>query len=469
MSFIQRCMAPVEWLFERVRVWAQSFNPYVPEELSRDGIEPVKIEESAIKKQAGWLVMVTFLVFLVWSVTAPIDSGAVMNGTVVVNGSRKAVQHPSGGVVEELLVHEGSQVRQGEVLVRINPLNIEANLRQAESEYINALAAYSRLLAERTEQADIKWDKGLAEFSQSGEADEAKRLHTALFRSRRSEYVGQRDILSQQADGYRQQLREKENILALRKGQLAPIAEDARSIRHLAQDGYVPRSKANEAERSNSEALAGISSLQSDLATVRTELAAVLLEAAKLKSAFLKGVDAELAEVQKQKESGRAKVQALRFDKSLSELRAPVTGTVVALKAHTVGGVISGGQVLMEIVPNDQSLIVEAAVPPHLIDKVEEGMATDLRFSAFNSITTPVVPGVVRLVGADRLPPAPPVHPEEYYLAHIEVTADGLKLLAQNNIVAGMPVEVIVKNGERSFMSYLLKPLTDRFARSFKE
>ena len=123
----------------------------------------------------------------------------------------------------------------------------------------------------------------------------------------------------------------------------------------------------------------------------------------------------------------------------------------------------------MEIVPANQTLIAEAAVPPYLIDKVHVGLLADMRFSAFNSITTPVVPGVVRLVGADRLPPMPPQFPEEYYLIQVETTDEARQLLGDKNILPGMPVEVIVKAGERSFMSYLLKPLADRFARSFKE
>jgi protease secretion system membrane fusion protein len=142
---------------------------------------------------------------------------------------------------------------------------------------------------------------------------------------------------------------------------------------------------------------------------------------------------------------------------------------VVALKAHTVGGVISGGQVLMEIVPKEQKLIVEAAVPPYMIDKVSIGMLTDLRFTAFNTLTTPVIPGVVKLVGADRLPPLPPLFPQEYFLAQIETTSEGQKLLREKSILAGMPVEVVVKSGERTFVSYLLKPLTDRYAAAFKD
>ena len=123
----------------------------------------------------------------------------------------------------------------------------------------------------------------------------------------------------------------------------------------------------------------------------------------------------------------------------------------------------------MEIVPKEQNLIVEAAVPPHLIDKLAVGMEVDLRFTAFNLSTTPVIPGVVKLVGADKLPPTPPQFPEAYFLTQVETTSAGQQLLRDKLVVPGMPVEVVVKSGERSFMSYLVKPLLDRFVTSFKD
>lgn len=460
---------PLDAIFGRLGNWAKSFNPYVPEALAKDGIEPVRIEESQVKKQAGKVVFFTFLIFIVWSVTAPMDSGVVVSGTVVVLGSRKAVQHPTGGVVDAILVGEGDKVQQGDVLIRINPLNIDANLRQAEYEFINAAAVYSRLLAERTESDTIIWDRDLLEFGQNDQVAEAKRLQMALFRSRRAELNDQRAILREQNQGLLQQITAQETVLQFRLNQLTPLVEDAKSMRKLADDGFVPRSKANEAERSGSEAQAGIANLRSDIANIRTTLASNQLEVSKLKAAFTKEVDAELTESQKLRETLRAKVLSLRFDQSLTNVRATAAGTIVGLKVHTVGGVLTPGQLLMEIVPPDLGLIAEVAVPPYLIDKVQVGMLADMRFSAFNSITTPVVPGIVRLIGADRLPPMPPKFPEEYYLMQVETTEEARKTLAKNTILAGMPVEVIVKSGERTFMSYMLKPLTDRFARSFKQ
>jgi protease secretion system membrane fusion protein len=459
----------INWLFDRLSQWAKSFNPYIPEDLKKDGMEPVRIEESQVKRQSGKVVMVAFTIFVVWAVTAPLDQGVVVMGTVVVQGSRKAVQHPSGGVVLEILVKEGDEVLEGDVVLKINPLNVDANLLQAENEFINALATYSRLLAERLDQKTITWDTELLAMSKKAQVKEAMILQSALFSSRRLEFAGQRDILLRQALGLREQLQDKQKILVLRESQIGAITEDAQSMRLLASDGFVPRTNANNAERSSVDAQIGLTSLQAEMSTIKTSLASNELELSKIKSAFNRQVDTELNEAQKSKEGLRAKVLSLRFDQSLSNVRAPTSGVVVALKAHTVGGVISGGQVLMEIVPKEQKLIVEAAVPPQMIDKVSIGMLTDLRFTAFNTLTTPVIPGVVKLVGADRLPPLPPLFPQEYFLAQIETTSEGQKLLREKSILAGMPVEVVVKSGERTFVSYLLKPLTDRFAAAFKD
>jgi protease secretion system membrane fusion protein len=459
----------VDRIFGRLRLWVQSFNPYVPAQLTRDGIEPVRIEESSVKRQGGKIVFVTFVVFVIWSVTAPLDEGSVAQGNVSVMGSRKAVQHPSGGVVEDILVQEGARVNKGDPVLRVNPLNIEANLQQAENEFINALASYSRLIAERTAASSIVWDGELVKVGNTQHAKESRALQQALFVSRRSEHLNQCAILLRQGESLRQQLKEKKSILVMRKSQLGPISEDAENMRKLAGDGFVPRSSANTAERNSIDSQIGITTLQSEIATIEGAIASNELELSKVKAAYHKEVDAELATAQTAKETLRAKLLSLRFDQSLSTIKAPASGVVTGLKTHTVGGVITGGQVLMEIVPEEQKLIVEAAIPLNMIDKVSIGLATDLRFTAFNQNTTPVIPGLVKLVGADKLPPLPPQFPTEYFLALIEPTPEGYRLLADKSIGPGMPVEVIIKKGERSFMSYLLKPLFDRLAQAFKD
>jgi len=145
-----------------------------------------------------------------------------------------------------------------------------------------------------------------------------------------------------------------------------------------------------------------------------------------------------------------------------------VGGSVVGLKVFTVGGVITSGQVLMEVVPKDETLIVQAKIPASIIDKVRVGMPTDMRFTAFNQSTTPIIPGMVSVVGADK-EPGGNANEGDFYMGQVETTKEGLELLGSLKVQPGMPVDVIIKSGERSFMSYLLKPLTDKTARAFKD
>lgn len=444
-----------------------AFNPYDPDKLSRDGITPVRIEESSTRHLMAVLLTVGFVLFMVWAVYAPIDAGVSINGTVVVKGNRKAVQHPAGGVVTELSVKEGDPVQAGDVLLRVNPLNTEANLGGAEMDYFSALAIESRLMAERSNAKTITWRKEL--LANDARVLEAKGLQQKLFESRRSEYQDQQRIYQEQLLGLQAQLRELQTVVKLRKEQLQVMNEEAASNRDLASQGFIPRSKANEVERARSDMLSSLSNVTAEIAKTQSSISSTRLQATQHQAAYRKEADKELAEVQKNRKTSKGKVDALAFDLKLSDIKAPVSGTVVGLKANTVGGVIQSGQLLMEIVPTDSSLVVEAQVPPALIDKVQVGLHADLRFSAFNLVSTPVVPGVVKVLGADKLSNVAPAQPAEYYLAQIETTEQGKQLLGERHIQPGMPVEVIVKNGERSFMSYLFKPISDRFARSFKE
>ena len=186
------------------RQWVDGWNPYDPARLKPrgDGLEPIVIEESEVRRSSARLILVAFIAFFVWSVTAPLDGGVVLTGSVTVAGNRKSVQHLGGGVVQEILVREGSLVKEGDVVLKVNPLSSEANLTSAELQYINLLATESRLLAERA-GSEIRWRP---EIEKLGRTDvrvaEAKLLQMQLFGSRRSEFDNQQRILKEQGVKY---------------------------------------------------------------------------------------------------------------------------------------------------------------------------------------------------------------------------------------------------------------------------
>lgn len=413
-------------LDKKAESWIQSWNPYHPDLIRQRGFKPVAIEESKIRVQITKFFLISFGIFLLWAFIAPIDAGVTAVGSVMVSGYRKQLQHPTGGVVQEILVKEGDLVKEGAILIRINPLKAEAELSTAQLQYISALVTEARLHAERNGESKITWPKELDAWGQDPKVEEAKGIQQKLFDTRRNEYA---------------------QVLGSKRTALATLSEEASGNAQLAKEGYVSRAQANQVLRTKLEAEQALNSLQ---------------------AGYYKEIDGQLASIQATRDAMKDRFQAVAFDRDLTSIRAPVTGTVVGLKVNTVGGTVPSGQVLAEIVPEKAELIVEAQVPPNLIDKVRVGLITDMRFSAFNVDSTPVIEGKVTLVGADKQPAPPGSPPGEFYLAKIEATSDGMNKLGDAKIQPGMPVDVIFKTGQRTFMSYLLKPLTDKFAMAFK-
>ena len=436
--------------------WIKGWNPYDPSKLVDRGLEPVKIEESTVRKKASRYVIVAALLFFVWSVTAPIGAGSTMPGTVTVAGYRKAVQHPTGGVVSQVLVTEGEEVQQGQILVRINPLETEATAANLEQEYINLLVSESRAKAELLGRG-IEWDPELSKLDPVRVA-EAKEIQVRFFSTRQAQF-------QEQVRGLQSQIAGLSGAIASHRVQLDTLSQELSNVEVLAKDGFVPMAQVNTTLRTKVDQEAALGTAEAEVGKTRSQIA-------EIRSNFQTEVARELAELQKNRQSISTKLEAARFNTSLSEIRAPVSGTVVGLKVFTEGGVIAGGEVLMEIVPTNGKLIVEAKVSPTSIDSVHAGQDADIRFSAFNVSTTPVVKGVVKSVGVDKLKAKPGENVQEgedYYLAMIETTPDALKVLGDNRLQPGMPADVIVRRGDRTFMSYLVKPLSDKFAAAFKD
>ena len=414
-------------LDKKAEGWIQAWNPYHPDVIKYRPMAPVNVEESKIRRAAAKIFLIGFGIFLVWASFAPLDAGVTSQGTVMVSGYRKTLQHPTGGVIQEILVKDGDVVKEGDVLIRINPLKAEAELSTAQLQYIGALVTEARLKAERKGETKITWPPELESFGNDPRVEEAKGIQQKLFDTRRAEIVA---------------------VLNGRRTQVATLSEEAKNNATLAQEGYVSRSTANQVLRQKVDAELQLNQMQ---------------------SAYYKDIDTQMAEIQKTRDALKDRFQAVAFDRDLTAIKAPVAGTVIGLKLNTIGGTVPAGQVVAEIVPSESALVVDAQVPPTLIDKVKVGQLADLRFSSFNVNTTPVISGRVIMVGADKMPATPGGPQGEFYLAKVEATKEGLEELGKLTIQPGMPADVIFKTGERTFLSYLFKPITDRFAKAFKD
>jgi len=406
-------------------------NAYRAEDLTKRDLTPPVSESIQLGSVLSWGVLAFFLFFAVWSMYSPIDEGAAVEGSVSAVGNRKTIQHTLGGVVSKILVAEGKAVKEGELLVQLNPLSSDANLATTTLQLINLLASESRLRSERADLPAIEWLSEVQRMAKDPRMLEAKQVQSKLFEARRNEY---------------------QTSLRTKKRQLELLISDVKNAQSMAKEGLLPKLDANNMER---EAL-------------RQEGELSLLVNARLSK-----IDSDLSEILGLKEGVQAKVQSLSFDRAQYDVRSPVDGVVSSLRVNTLGGVVTPAQTLMEIVPSSLDYIVEAKVPTHLIGKVHVGMPANLRFMAFDPQTTPVVFGEVTLVGADKVAsdkvtdPRPENARAEFYLVRIAIKDDLHEKLKGKPLQPGMPVDVIFKSGERSFMSYLLKPLTDQLSKSF--
>jgi protease secretion system membrane fusion protein len=323
----------------------------------------------------GWQVIIWGIggVFL-WACYAPIDKGVSVPGVVIPENNRKTIQSAFAGIVDAIQVREGQSVKEGELLIKLNPTLAQAN-SNATKESI---------------------------------------------------------------DGYKAQSKGLQESIAQKRHQIALFEKQIAGARELVRDGYLAANKLLELERQQTQLMALVSEDQGNLIKISKQIT-------------------ELQE----------KLNPYEFDLANTEIKSPVDGDVVNLTVFTKGGVVSTGQKLMDISPLNDKLIVEAQLPVHLIDKVHLQLTVEMMFTAFNTNRTPHVPGIVIAVDSDRIVDEKTNQP--YYKIQVTPTDEGIKLLGALKVRAGMPVELFIKTGEQSMMTYLLKPIFDRSHSAMRE
>jgi membrane fusion protein, protease secretion system len=414
-----------------------------------------------------WALGLGFGGFLLWAGLAPLDEGVPSQGMISIDTKRKTVQHLTGGLVKEVLVGEGELVKEGQLLIRLDEAVARANFEAARQRYVGLRAMESRLQAEQRGASKISFHPDVVQAANDPQMREVVFTQEQLFNSRRAALQADLQSTNESIQGQQGLIQAYESMLANRKNQQALLAEELNNTRGLVKEGYAPRNRQLELERMNSEASSGIAELLGNTIRAKRAVAELKQRAIVRQQEYRKEVESQLAEVGREVPGDAEKFRATKDDLSRIDIKSPATGQVVGLAFQTVGGVIGPGQKLMDIVPQEQALLVEARVAPHMIDRVKNDMPVDVRFSSFAHTPQLVVHGKVASVSADVL-----VDPQTgvgYYLARVGVTAEGYKQLGKRQLQPGMPVEVVFLTGERSMLTYLLSPLTKRLAASMKE
>lgn len=417
----------------------------------------------------GWLTLLFgFGGFLLWALFAPLDQGVTAQGTVQVIGNSKTVQAAAAGSIAAIKVKEGEHVRANQLLIQLNTVQAQAQVDSYRERYLTSCAMEARLLAERDAKPHVGYPEDLRLQAQSNpRLQDILALQEQLFSSRRAALESELEGYRQSMAGVHFQLQGIDNAQSSRQLQLQSFREQLDNMQSLVNDGYLPRNRYLEMQRQYADIRSAQAQAQGQRGQLQQQLREGQQNIARRLADYQKEVRTQLTQTQLDIAEYRGKLTLANSDLHFTEVRAPLDGTVVGLKVFTIGGVVSTGEPLLDVVPSDRRLEVEAQLPVNLVDKVKPGLEVELMFTAFNQNATPKVRGEVTLVSADRL--IDQRTGEAHYSMKVTVSPAQIKRLGNNTIVPGMPVSVFVRTGERSLFNYLFKPIVDRAHMSLTE
>ncbi|MFI4938967.1 MAG: HlyD family type I secretion periplasmic adaptor subunit [Burkholderiales bacterium] len=429
--------------------------------------QPINTDATLHTRLGWWVVLAGVGGFLLWAMFAPLDKGVPVIGTVTVSSNRKAIQYQPGGTVADILVAEGDVVKAGQVLVKMNDVLVKSQAEITRVQYFIERAAQARLMAERDGKSVVAFPPELENAKNDPRVANDISTQNELFNSRRSAIQHELAAIDENIEGMKSQERGLQESRKNMKLQLQFLKEQLDGMRDLAKEGYIARNRLLELERTYAQVNGTIAEDIGNIGHIQRQVSELTLHKIQRQQEYQKEVRSQLADVEKEADSLANRLKEQDFELANALVRAPVDGTVVALNIFTRGGVVPPGFRMMDIVPSEDPLIVEGQIPINLIDKVHVGLKADMIFSAFNQNQTPHIPGIVTQVSADRL--VDEKTGQAYYKLKAEATPAGKKMIAHMQIRAGMPVEVFVNTGERTMMSYLLKPVFDRAKTSMTE
>ncbi len=402
-----------------------------------------------------------------WAGTTQLSGALIASGSIVVDSNVKKVQHPTGGVVGELRVRDGDRVKGGDIVARLDQTVTRANLAIITKGLDELSARKARLAAERDGADAIVFPDQLASRATEPEVAQIMDGERRLFELRRSARSGQKAQLREQSA----QLREE--IVGLSAQQQAKVREIAfinrelAGVRDLFKQNLIPITRLTQLEREatrldgeQAQLIAAVAQAKRRIAEIELKIIQIDQDLSSEVAKEMREIDGKIGEFVERKIA--AEDQLMRVD-----IRSPQDGTVFQLSVHTVGGVIAPGEAIMLVVPDADSLTVEAKVNPQEIEQVQLNQKAVLRFSGFNVATTPEIDGYVSRISADIS--TDQRTGQNYYTIRISIPPDELSRLGAIKLVPGMPVECFIQTGERTVISYLLKPLRDQLMRTFRE
>jgi HlyD family secretion protein len=402
-----------------------------------------------------------------WAATTQIAGALIAQGSVVVDSNVKKVQHPTGGVVGKLNVQDGDRVKAGDILVQLDDTVTRANLAIVTKGLDELAARKARLEAERDGAESVTFPRMLLAHAEDAPVAIAIANERKLFELRRTARLGQKAQLRQRITQLQDEISGQTAQQEAKAREITLIGKELEGVRELWKNNLVQITRLTALERDaarlegeRAQLIAAVAQTKGKISETELQIIQIDQDLSSEVAKDMREVDAKYGEFVERRVA--AEDQLKRID-----IRAPQDGVVLESKVHTVGGVISAGDAIMLIVPESDNLQVEAKINPRDIDQIQVGQPAMLRFSAFNLRTTPEINGTITRIAADAT--ADQRTGQTYYNTRIAMTKGEIARLGEVKLIPGMPVEAFVQTGERSVMSYLIKPLQDQFMRAFRE
>lgn len=403
-----------------------------------------------------------------WAATAKLAGAVIASGQLRVEAQRQVVQHIDGGVVGEILVKNGDVVRAGDVLIRLDATTLRSELAVLESQLFEIMARRARLLAEQAEQAKIRFPDELVEIA--GDREDVRTLvdgQQTLFDARRQTLTSEMLVMDEREGQIREQI---EGVLAEMEAlekQRELVQKELVAMRTLQEKGLAQVNRVLALEREEARLLGEFGQMKAQGAQLKVQIS-------ELKQERLRTMDTRREEaITQERELGFRQLELMERRIALNErlsrldIRAPRPGSVLDMQVFALKSVIRPADPILHIVPNDTGMVVDARVEPINRDQVGPGQDVVLRFSAFNTRTTPEVFGKVMTISNDTL--TDEAQGISYFLAEVSLNEGEIDKLEGEELVAGLPVEVYIQTGERTPLNYMLRPVTDYFNRALRE
>jgi HlyD family type I secretion membrane fusion protein len=405
--------------------------------------------------------------FGVWAAYAPLSGAVIAPGFVKIDLNRKLVQHQEGGIVRAVRVRDGDRVQAGQELVVLDDVRIDAQLDLLRTQLDAEHAKAARLEAERAYLASPSFPKSLKNRSSEAKIAELLARETTLFRARREALDSQVAVLrrqiretSEEADALAQQLKAEEEALKLQKEELTLNEK-------LLSQGYVQKPRLLALQRGVAEYEARHGERRAEVSKARQRASELELRILTMRNAYVQSAADELKEASARIFDLEERIRPSRDASERQKISSPIAGEVVGLRVFNSGSVIGPREILMEIVPEEKRLIVEARIRPEDVNYVRAGSQADVRLTAYPTRTTPLVHGAVAYVSGDRMVDQQTGAP--YYIVHIDVTEQALANAGNLKLQAGMPAEVYIRTDSRTAVDYLLAPVTAYLSRAMRE